>query len=71
MSQKLQQQLKELGSKLESPPASKDALVKLLKVGISLYICMRFEFQLKSALFFFWFADCFVLVWELCFWMHA
>ncbi|KAL3625005.1 hypothetical protein CASFOL_031673 [Castilleja foliolosa] len=32
MSQKLQQQLKELGSKLESPPASsKDALVKLLK----------------------------------------
>ncbi|KAL0310797.1 UNVERIFIED_CONTAM: hypothetical protein Sangu_2374400 [Sesamum angustifolium] len=33
MSQKLQQQLKELGSKLESPPASKDALIKLLKQG--------------------------------------
>lgn len=26
------QQLKEVGSKLESPPASKDALIKLLKV---------------------------------------
>ncbi|KAL0300906.1 UNVERIFIED_CONTAM: Sister chromatid cohesion protein PDS5A [Sesamum radiatum] len=33
MAQKLQQQLKELGSKLESPPASKDALIKLLKQG--------------------------------------
>ncbi|KAL3614925.1 hypothetical protein CASFOL_040586 [Castilleja foliolosa] len=31
MAQKLTQQLKELGSKLESHPASKDALVKLLK----------------------------------------
>ncbi|XP_042462438.1 sister chromatid cohesion protein PDS5 homolog A-like [Zingiber officinale] len=31
MAQKLQQQLKEVGSKLESPPASKDALIKLLK----------------------------------------
>ncbi|KAK6133264.1 hypothetical protein DH2020_033025 [Rehmannia glutinosa] len=31
MAQKVQQQLKELGSKLESPPASKDALIKLLK----------------------------------------
>ncbi|KAL6553181.1 hypothetical protein OROGR_007023 [Orobanche gracilis] len=31
MAQKLQQQLKELGSKLENPPASKDALIKLLK----------------------------------------
>ncbi|XP_030473954.2 sister chromatid cohesion protein PDS5 homolog A [Syzygium oleosum] len=31
MGQKLEQQLKELGSKLESPPPSKDALAKLLK----------------------------------------
>ncbi|XP_068637108.1 sister chromatid cohesion protein PDS5 homolog A-like isoform X2 [Aristolochia californica] len=31
MVQKLQQQLRELGSKLENPPASKDALIKLLK----------------------------------------
>ncbi|XP_051133719.1 sister chromatid cohesion protein PDS5 homolog A [Andrographis paniculata] len=33
MAQKLQQQLKELGSKLENPPASKDALMKLVKQG--------------------------------------
>lgn len=33
MAQRLQQQLKEVGSKLESPPASKDALIKLLKVS--------------------------------------
>ncbi|KAL3627269.1 hypothetical protein CASFOL_028632 [Castilleja foliolosa] len=33
MAEKLQQQLKELGSKLESPPASEDALVELLKLG--------------------------------------
>eukprot|EP00268_Persea_americana_P056177 TRINITY_DN6598_c0_g1_i2.p1 TRINITY_DN6598_c0_g1~~TRINITY_DN6598_c0_g1_i2.p1 ORF type:complete len:1598 (+),score=356.34 TRINITY_DN6598_c0_g1_i2:124-4917(+) len=31
MAQKLQQQLREVGSKLESPPTSKDALIKLLK----------------------------------------
>ncbi|XP_057497831.1 sister chromatid cohesion protein PDS5 homolog A-like isoform X1 [Actinidia eriantha] len=31
MAQKLQQQLKELGSKLENPPTTKDALLKLLK----------------------------------------
>ncbi|XP_068641410.1 sister chromatid cohesion protein PDS5 homolog A-like isoform X2 [Aristolochia californica] len=31
MAQKLQQQLREVGSKLENPPASKDALIKLLK----------------------------------------
>ncbi|KAA8537266.1 hypothetical protein F0562_027047 [Nyssa sinensis] len=31
MAQKLQQQLKEVGSKLESPPTNKDSLVKLLK----------------------------------------
>ncbi|KAL3643305.1 hypothetical protein CASFOL_014120 [Castilleja foliolosa] len=36
MAEKLQQQLKELGSKLESPPASKDALVELLKQGVAL-----------------------------------
>ncbi|EPS74351.1 hypothetical protein M569_00403, partial [Genlisea aurea] len=33
MAQKLQQQLRELGSKLETPPSSKDALIKLLKQG--------------------------------------
>ncbi|XVE87621.1 hypothetical protein DITRI_Ditri19aG0002600 [Diplodiscus trichospermus] len=31
MAQKLEQQLKEAGSKLESPPSTKDALLKLLK----------------------------------------
>uniref|UniRef100_A0A2N9EZ30 Uncharacterized protein n=1 Tax=Fagus sylvatica TaxID=28930 RepID=A0A2N9EZ30_FAGSY len=31
MAQKLEQQLKEVGSKLETPPSTKDALVKLLK----------------------------------------
>ncbi|OVA10818.1 hypothetical protein BVC80_8199g2 [Macleaya cordata] len=31
MAQKLQQQLREVGSKLETPPTSKDALIKLLK----------------------------------------
>ncbi|XVF75159.1 hypothetical protein PTKIN_Ptkin13bG0164900 [Pterospermum kingtungense] len=31
MAQKLEQQLKEVGSKLESPPSAKDALLKLLK----------------------------------------
>ncbi|XP_062162943.1 sister chromatid cohesion protein PDS5 homolog A [Alnus glutinosa] len=31
MAQKLQQQLREVGSKLETPPSTKDALVKLLK----------------------------------------
>ncbi|XWS18109.1 hypothetical protein CRYUN_Cryun32bG0013400 [Craigia yunnanensis] len=31
MAQKLEQQLKEVGSKLESPPSTKDALLKLLK----------------------------------------
>ncbi|KAL1559997.1 sister chromatid cohesion protein PDS5 A-like [Salvia divinorum] len=35
MAQKLQQQLKELGSKLEALPSSKDALVKLLKHGVT------------------------------------
>ncbi|KAK6124541.1 hypothetical protein DH2020_041711 [Rehmannia glutinosa] len=35
MAPKLQQQLEELGSKLESPPASKDALVELLKQGVT------------------------------------
>ncbi|KAK7859921.1 anoctamin-like protein [Quercus suber] len=32
MAQKLQLQLKEVGSKLETPPSTKDSLVKLLKV---------------------------------------
>ncbi|MQM03151.1 hypothetical protein Taro_035925 [Colocasia esculenta] len=31
MAQELQQQLRDVGSKLENPPASKDALIKLLK----------------------------------------
>ncbi|KAL6990616.1 hypothetical protein U1Q18_008733 [Sarracenia purpurea var. burkii] len=31
MAQKIQQQLKELGSKLDNPPTTKDALIKLLK----------------------------------------
>ncbi|KAL1537227.1 sister chromatid cohesion protein PDS5 B-like isoform X1 [Salvia divinorum] len=35
MAQKLQQQLKELGSKLKALPSSKDALVKLLKHGVT------------------------------------
>ncbi|XP_047980009.1 sister chromatid cohesion protein PDS5 homolog A-like isoform X1 [Salvia hispanica] len=35
MAQKLQQQLKELGSKLKAPPSSKDALIKLLKHGVT------------------------------------
>ncbi|OMO64697.1 sister chromatid cohesion protein, PDS5 B-like protein [Corchorus olitorius] len=34
MAQKVEQQLKELGSKLDSPPSSKDALLKLLKARI-------------------------------------
>ena len=34
MDQKRQQQLRDVGSKLENPPATKDALVKLLKVHI-------------------------------------
>lgn len=38
MAQKLQQQLKEVGSKLETPPASKDALIRLLKQG-ALCLC--------------------------------
>lgn len=32
MAEKLQTLLKEVGSKLENPPANKDALIKLLKV---------------------------------------
>ncbi|XP_041993730.1 sister chromatid cohesion protein PDS5 homolog A-like isoform X1 [Salvia splendens] len=35
MAQKLQQQLKELGSKLEALPSSRDALIKLLKHGVT------------------------------------
>lgn len=38
MAQKLQQQLREVGSKLETPPASKDALIRLLKQG-ALCLC--------------------------------
>ncbi|KAE8709123.1 putative ARF GTPase activator [Hibiscus syriacus] len=34
MAEKLEEQLKELGSKLESPPSAKDALLKLLKARI-------------------------------------
>ncbi|KAJ7967846.1 sister chromatid cohesion protein PDS5-like A-A-like [Quillaja saponaria] len=35
MAQTLQQQLKEVGSKLETPPSTKDALIKLLKQAVS------------------------------------
>ncbi|KAJ7946452.1 Sister chromatid cohesion PDS5-like protein [Quillaja saponaria] len=35
MAQKLQQQLKEVGSKLETPPSTKDALIKLLKQAVA------------------------------------
>ncbi|KAJ4981397.1 hypothetical protein NE237_032234 [Protea cynaroides] len=35
MAQKLQQQLREVGSKLENPPTSKDVLIKLLKQAAS------------------------------------
>ncbi|RWV96524.1 hypothetical protein GW17_00040753, partial [Ensete ventricosum] len=53
MAQKLQQQLKEVGSKLENPPASKDALIKLLKVGASSriwdsFLSMSFLFEIKK-----------------------
>ncbi|XP_016903052.2 sister chromatid cohesion protein PDS5 homolog A isoform X1 [Cucumis melo] len=34
MAHKLQQQLKEVGSKLQTPPATKDALIKLLKQAV-------------------------------------
>lgn len=42
MAQKLEQQLKEVGSKLETPHSSKDALVKLLKVCIPLFFLVYF-----------------------------
>lgn len=34
LGEELEQQLKEVGSKLETPPSNKDALLKLLKVRI-------------------------------------
>lgn len=34
MAEELGQQLREVGSRLETPPSTKDALVKLLKVRI-------------------------------------
>ncbi|KAF3451892.1 hypothetical protein FNV43_RR07988 [Rhamnella rubrinervis] len=47
MAQKLEQQLKELGSKLEAPPSTKDALVKLLKQAA---VCLSELDQSPSAL---------------------
>ncbi|KAL6520454.1 hypothetical protein OROHE_017042 [Orobanche hederae] len=42
MAEKLQQQLKELGSKLEAPPASQGALVELLKLKVLLgFVCNK------------------------------
>ena len=46
MAQKLQLQLKEVGSKLETPPSTKDSLVKLLKVLLPTFLfCLSFFFQ--------------------------
>ncbi|CAI9760225.1 unnamed protein product [Fraxinus pennsylvanica] len=49
MAQKLQQQLSELGLKLDNPPASKDALIKLLKQGAA-YLSELDQSPLKSVL---------------------
>ncbi|KAF2306079.1 hypothetical protein GH714_011216 [Hevea brasiliensis] len=46
MALKLEQQLKEVGSKLESPPINKDALIKLLKQAAT---CLSEMEQLPSA----------------------
>ncbi|KAG8649135.1 hypothetical protein MANES_08G068700v8 [Manihot esculenta] len=46
MALKLEQQLKEVGSKLETPPATKDALIKLLKQAAS---CLSETEQSPSA----------------------
>ena len=56
MAQKLQLQLKEVGSKLETPPSTKDSLVKLLKVLLPTFLfCLFFSFKL---LLFFQFSVC-------------
>jgi hypothetical protein len=47
-SKKLEQQLKEVGSKLETPPSTKDALVKLLKVLYLHFSFFFFELRLCS-----------------------
>ena len=47
MAQKLQLQLKEVGSKLETPPSTKDSLVKLLKVLLPTFLfCLFFSLKL-------------------------
>lgn len=59
--EKVEQQLKEVGSKLETPPLTKDALVKLLKVRIlpisslPLPLCKRIHGFLMCWLFLFFF----------------
>lgn len=50
MAQKLEQQLKELGSKLDTPPSTKDALVKLLKVRIPSNVHSFCPFELSTNL---------------------
>ena len=54
MPQKLQLQLKEVKSKLETPPSTKDSLVKLLKI-FYLHSSFAFFFPLKFLLHFFFF----------------
>lgn len=53
------QQLRELGSKLDSPPASKDALIKLLKVGFCGDFLLEFwpgcDLDIVGCLFLVWF----------------
>ena len=65
MAQKAQLQLKELGSKLETLPSSKDALIKLLKVPIFLLI-FSFLPQLKIFNFLFLFILLLLLLLLLC-----
>ena len=57
MAQKLQLQLKEVGSKLETPPSTKDSLVKLLKVLLPTFLFCLF-FSLKLLFLFFSFSVC-------------
>ena len=51
MDQKGQQQLREVGSRLENPPVAKDALVRLLKVHIFGFV-FQFVVAVVTLLFF-------------------
>ena len=51
MAQKLQLQLKEVGSKLETPPSTKDSLVKLLKVLLPTFLFCLFFFETSFSFF--------------------